>query len=431
MSAPRTIQVDYLARVEGEGALTLVMRGEEVEEVRLSIFEPPRFFEGFLRGRSFREAPDITARICGICPVAYQMSSCAAMEDALGWIVPEELQVLRRLLYCGEWIESHALHMFMLHAPDFVGAQDVVALAQRFPEQVKAGLHIKKTGNTLMQVLGGREIHPINVRVGGFYRAPRREELTALLPDLEAARAEAQAALPWLAGFSFPELERSWELVTLLDPREYPFCRGRLTSSAGIDAPVGAFPELFEERHEARSNALHAVVRARGHYHTGPMARFNLCYAQLSDVAKAAAAQVGLTVPCFNPFRSLLVRGVELIQALDEAVRIVEAYRRPPESFVEGPIHGGTGHGASEAPRGLLYHRYTLDEAGLITDATIVPPTAQNQGTIEDDLVALAPQLAALPLPEATWRAEQAVRNYDPCISCATHFLTLKVEAAP
>ncbi|MCA9551459.1 MAG: nickel-dependent hydrogenase large subunit [Myxococcales bacterium] len=406
------------------------MKDGVAQDVRLSIFEPPRFYEGFLRGRGFREVPDITARICGICPVAYQMSSCQAMEDALGWVVPEPLQRLRRLLYCGEWIESHALHMFMLHAPDFLGVQDVVALAELHPEWVKAALHIKKTGNELMRIVGGREIHPINVRVGGFYRAPRKAELAALLPDLESSLQEAQAALPWLATFDYPELERDWELVTLKHPEEYPFCRGNIVSSHGIDVPFSGFPDHFEERHMAHSNALHAVVKARGHYHTGPMARFNLCFDTLGEAAKASAAQVGLTVPCMNPFKSLLVRGVELIQALDEAVRIVADYRPPSEPFVEGPVHAGTGHGASEAPRGMLYHRYTIDDAGLITDAVIVPPTAQNQGTIEDDLRALAPQLATLPLEDATWRAEQAVRNYDPCISCATHFLKLRFEEA-
>ena len=424
----RTIKVDYLARVEGEGALTIRFKGKRVSEVQLRIFEPPRFFEAFLRGRSQLETPDITARICGICPVAYQMSACHAIEDVLGLRVDGALRTLRRLLYCGEWIESHALHMFLLHAPDFLGYPDALAMARDHSEVVRRGLRIKKVGNAIMARLGGREIHPVNVRIGGFYRAPTRAELRALLPEIEWGREAIREALAWMAGFSFPEFEREYEFVALRHPDEYPLCEGRLVSTRGLDIAIRDYEQHFLEAQVPYSNALHSVLRGRGEYVCGPLARFNLNFDRLSDAAREAARAVGLAVPCRNPFKGILVRAIETLHAFDEARRIIEAYVPPDRAFVEAPARAGTGYGCTEAPRGILYHRYTVDDQGTILDAKIVPPTAQNQKSIEGDLFEMGPMLAALPLKEATWKAEQAIRNYDPCISCATHFLTLRIE---
>jgi sulfhydrogenase subunit alpha len=197
----RTIRVDYLARVEGEGALQVKIRGDTVTDVQLKIFEPPRFFEALLRGRAFTEAPDITARICGICPIAYQMSAVHAMEDALGVSVGGQLRALRRLLYCGEWIESHALHVYLLHAPDFLGYPDAIRMAKDHGDAVQRGLQLKKAGNEIVTLLGGREIHPISVRVGGFYRVPSKSELRPLAERLKGARDAAWDTVSWVAGF--------------------------------------------------------------------------------------------------------------------------------------------------------------------------------------------------------------------------------------
>jgi coenzyme F420-reducing hydrogenase alpha subunit len=424
----RTIEVAVLARVEGEGALTLVLDGATVVDAKLKLFEPPRLFEALMRGRACTEAPDITARICGICPVAYEMSSCHAVEDALGVSVGGALRELRRLLYCGEWIESHVLHMVMLHAPDFLGFPDAMTLAKHHPERVRGSLRIKKAGNAIVATLGGREIHPVNVKVGGFYRAPRRAELAALLPDLRAARAEAEETLAWLATFEFPTFERDYELVSLRHPTEYPMNEGRLVSTKGLDIDVHDFGAHIHEHQVAHSTALQAQIVGRGSYQSGPLARFVQNADRLSPGAAAAAARVGLDPSCRNPFRMLLVRGVETIYALDEAIRIIEAYAPPAESCVPLVMRAGTGHAVTEAPRGILYHRYVLDEAGIVQDAQIAPPTSQNQRGIEEDLLAMGPMLASLSLEAATRRAEHAIRNYDPCISCSTHFLTLRFE---
>jgi sulfhydrogenase subunit alpha len=432
MSAPtstesRKIRVAALARVEGEGAMHVEIRDGKVGAVRLEIYEPPRFFEAFLRGRDCRETPDITARICGICPVAYQMSAVHAVEDALGITVDGPLRALRRLLYCGEWIESHTLHVYMLHAPDFLGYPDAIALAKDDRATVERGLALKKTGNAIVTLLGGREIHPINVRVGGFYRVPTRAELLTLREPLLRARDAALDTVRWVAGFDFPDFEPDYELVSLVHPSEYPFTEGRIRSSRGLDIDVHEYPEHFAEEHVAHSNALHSVIRGRGAYLVGPLARYGLNFDRLPPIAREAARDAGLGPVCKNPFKSIIVRAVEVLFACDEALRIVESYEPPGMPAIDLPIRAGEGSAATEAPRGLLYHRYRIDAGGTIENAVIVPPTSQNQKSVEADLRELVQSSLALDDAALTLRCEQAIRNYDPCISCATHFLKLTV----
>jgi sulfhydrogenase subunit alpha len=426
----RRIETGYLSRVEGEGAMHVRLRGDEVLGVELRIYEPPRFFEALLRGRALGEAPDITARICGICPVAYQTSACQAMEDALGIEVGGQLRDLRRLIYCGEWIQSHSLHLYLLHAPDFLGYESGFAMARDHREVVERGLRAKKAGNRLIAAVGGREVHPVNVRVGGFYRAPERRELEGLVAELERCRSEALETVRWTAGLDFPELERDYELVSLRSPLEgeYPIDRGRIVSSKGIDVAAAEFDDTFEEEQVAHSTALHARVRARGSYLTGPMARFNLNRGRLSPLAAEAAREAGIGDGSLNPFRSIVVRAVEILYAFDEALRLIDAYERPDTPAVEFEPRAAVGHGVSEAPRGLLYHRYEITEAGEIASAWIVPPTSQNQRSIEEDLREFVAANTHLPDEELRHRCEQTIRNYDPCISCSTHFLTLEVE---
>ncbi len=426
----RVLRTDYLARVEGEGAMYVRLDGREVKDIKLRIYEPPRFFEALLRGRDFTEAPDITARICGICPVAYQMSSVRAMEDACGVRIDEgPLRDLRRLIYCGEWIESHSLHVYMLHAPDFLGYTGAVEMARDHREIVEQGLQMKKAGNALMALVGGREVHPINVRVGGFYRAPSRRELSALAEPLKEALETALATVGWAAALPFPDVRLAPERVALRDPGgDYPIDRGTIRSDRGLDIAAQDFGEHIVEEHVEHSNALHARIRERGTYLTGPMARYALASTCLSERAARAAREAGLGEACENPFQSIVVRAVELVDACEEALSIIERYEEPDAPAVAVVPRAGVGHGATEAPRGLLYHRYELDEQGTIVDATIVPPTSQNQLAIEEDLRAVVEDGVDLPDEQLSLRCEQAIRNHDPCISCATHFLKLTVD---
>ena len=427
--ARKTIKVDNLARVEGEGGLTVVIRDNRVQSAELRIFEPPRFFEAFLRGRAYSEAPDITARICGICPVAYQMSSVHAMEDAFGITVGGQLRALRRLLYCGEWIESHGLHVYMLHAPDFLGYDGALEMAKDHGDVVKRGLALKKAGNGLMTVIGGREVHPINVRVGGFYKAPLKRDLVEPAEALKRARDIAVDTVRWVAGFDFPDCTRDYELVSLQHPDEYPFNEGHVVSNRGLDITAHEYDQHFEEQHVPHSNALQSRKRDDGGaYLVGPLARYGLNFERLSPLAKEAARSAGLRPVCMNPYQSIVVRAVELVYACDEAIRIIEAYERPEQPLVPVVPRAATGYGATEAPRGMIYHRYHLDHDGTILNAKIIPPTSQNQATIEEDLTAFINAWLDLPDTALRHRCEQTVRNYDPCISCATHFLDLRLD---
>jgi len=422
------VRVPGLARVEGEGGLEIVTDDGRVTEARLDIYEPPRFFEGLLRGRAHTEPPDITARICGICPVAYQMSACAAVEDACGVTVPDTIRALRRLLYCGEWIESHALHVYLLHAPDFLGYESGIHMARDHPELVSRGLRLKRAGNRLIEVIGGRSVHPVNVRVGGFYRAPNPRDLRRLADELEWARQAALDTATWVAGFSFPDYEHDYEFVSLRDPAGYPVMGDRIFSSLGLDIGAGEYDEHFTEYQVPHSTALHSVLDGNRTYLVGPMARYSLNSSRLPEVPASAARAAGLGPTCSNPFRSIVVRAVELVYACDEALRLIEHYTPPDPPWTSVPPAGATGYGCTEAPRGLLYHRYGITADGTISDAKIVPPTSQNQRAIEADLREFAQPRLDLPLDRLTWECEQAVRSYDPCISCAAHFLDLTVR---
>ncbi len=424
----RTLKVDALARVEGEGGLTIKVVGGKVQDVLVRIYEPPRFFEAFLRGRMYSEVPDITARICGICPVAYQMSSVNAMEDAFGTRVFGSLRALRRLLYCGEWIESHALHVFFLHAPDFLGYEDAIRMAKDHGPTVQLALRLKKLGNEIVRVVGGREIHPINVRVGGFYKVPTKAELQSLVEELKWAIDASMQSVKFTAKLPFPDFERDYEFVSLRHEQEYPMADGRIVSNKGLNISVQEYEQFFIEDHVEHSNALHSVIKERGPFHVGPLARFNLNFDRLSPMCQDAAKIAGIAKGTRNPFKSIIVRAIETLYACEEALRIVKEYEPPSQPAVDVQPRPSIGYGATEAPRGMLYHRYRLDERGLVVDARIVPPTAQNLRTMEQDLREFVPPRLKMSTQRLTWQCEQAVRNYDPCISCATHFVQLDIQ---
>ena len=431
MTAPDLIQVPILTRVEGEGGVTIRMRGDAIETVELNIYEPPRLFEALLRGRPLEETPDITARICGICPVAYQMSSVHALEAALGIQITPQIRRLRRLLYCGEWIESHALHVHLLHAPDFFGAASGIALAQRFPDEIKRGLQLKKYGNRLLEVVGGRAIHPINVQVGGFHRFPNADEMKSLIPHFEWGVQAAMEATRWVAGFPFPDYEQPYDVVSLSHPDEYPMNEGEIVSSSGLRVPVVQYNQNFVEEHVRHSTALHAVRRPqRTSYFLGPLARISLNRDRLSPSARRLADDVQLPDQLRNPFKSIIARGLELVHAFEEALEILRDYDSKGNPHVAYSARQGSGCAATEAPRGLLFHEYAVDAEGKIASGRIIPPTSQNQRQIEADLMDyLSKRLrCGATRPELAHDCERLVRTYDPCISCSTHFLKVRWE---
>jgi sulfhydrogenase subunit alpha len=428
-----TINVPILTRVEGEGALTIRLRDGQLADVQLRVYEPPRLFEALLRGRPLEDAPDITARICGICPVAYQMSAVHALEHALGVTVTPQIRRLRRLLYCGEWIESHCLHIHLLHAPDFFNAASGIELARRFPDELKRGLRLKKYGNELLAAIGGRAIHPVNVTVGGFHRWPPRDELNRLIPDFEWGLDAAADAARWAASFSFPDLDQDYEFVALSHPDEYPLNEGVIASNLLPAVPVSDYLTSFAEVQVPHSTALHSVrLPQQSTYLLGPLARVNLNADRLLPHARRVADEIGFFVPCRNPYRGLLARCIEVVQVYEEALEILRELDFRGPCRIDYAPRNATGCAATEAPRGLLFHEYEIDTQGRIVRARIIPPTSQNQGQIEADLrQMLQDQLAkGRSRDELAVHAERLVRSYDPCISCATHFLRVHWEDA-
>ena len=432
MSKTRNIRIEALTRVEGEGALNVRLRDGKIEQLELNIFEPPRFFEALLRGRALEEVPDITARICGICPVAYQMSAVHALETALGVCISPGIRRLRRLLYCGEWIESHSLHIHLLNAPDFLGHESGLSLAKDFPDEVNRGLRLKKHGNQLIEALGGRAIHPVNVAVGGFFRAPRREQLAALIPDFEWGLEAAIEAARWVAGFAFPNFEQAYDFVALVHPDEYAINEGQIASSATGVIAVDDYETTYSEHHLPHSTALHSRRNANGAaYLVGPLARISFSHDRLAPRARRLADELGFGCPVKNVFRSIVARALEVVHAYEEALEILRDYRPPQPPRASYEYRAASGCAATEAPRGLIYHRYGIGADGLVTGAKIVPPTSQNQGQIEEDLRIYLPSVLADDDRQIARNCEDLIRSYDPCISCSTHFLKIKIDREP
>jgi coenzyme F420-reducing hydrogenase alpha subunit len=424
------IHVPVLARVEGEGALDLRIENGDIAELRLRIFEPPRFFEKFLEGRSYTEVPDMVARICGICPVAYQVTAAHALEDLFQVELSPWAKAMRRVFYCGEWIQSHSLHIHLLAAPDFFGCNNAIELAGIAPDEVRRGLRIQALGNELMDLFGARSVHPVGVRIGGFHGAPPKARIVALCEKMRAALPEAEALIRWTAGIEVPDDDQDFVSVAVKHPSRYAIERGDIAASDGLLIPPSAYDTHFSERHEPHSTALFSSYRDNP-YLVGPLARLNLNHNQLPPGIHALLDETGLALPCRNVFRSMVARAVEILYALHEALRLLEGYEVPDAPWVPVMPRAGVATGCTEAPRGLLWHRYEVDGDGRILRARIVPPTSQNQARIEEDLRLSLLNFGVDHEDDALrLHCEKIIRNYDPCISCATHFLRMNVDRA-
>ena len=425
----RTFAVDSMSRVEGEGRLKVIVRGSEVVKTELSIFEAPRFFERLVVGREPDQVIDMVARICGICPVAYQMTAVEGFERLFGVELDPSVRQLRRLLYWGEWLQSHALHIYLLNAPDFLGYDSALDMARDHRTIVERGLALKQAGVDLMALLGGRAVHPVSMRVGGFYKVPTRAQLRALLPTLEQALEDSKETVRWTSAFNLPDFERDPLMLSLYDAQLYALDTGRLLTTEGLDIDPGDWDSAFSEQHVEHSTALQATSLDGNHHLLGPASRVVLSGQGLHPLAKEALeSSGGVEILRRNMFAAITARGIEMIHAAAEAMAIIEAYEPPADPFVAWEPRAGKASWSTEAPRGVLFHRYDVDERGRVVSARIVPPTAQNQAFMEDDMRDYVGAVLDLPEPEAAARLEALIRCYDPCISCATHFLRLEVE---
>jgi sulfhydrogenase subunit alpha len=430
------INVPVLARVEGEGALDLHIKEGSIAELKLRIFEPPRFFEKFLEGRSYSDIVDTVARICGICPVAYQMSAVQALEGLFRTQVSPWVSSMRRAMYCGEWLQSHSLHIHMLAAPDFLGVNSIFEMARNNDGAVRRGLRLQTLGNDLIALFGARSVHPVGVCVGGFTQSPDAAAVNAMVQRLADAREDAEELVQWVASLNLPKDEQDFCSVSLRHSQLYPIEGGRIISDQGLDIGIDEFEHHFAEHQVPHSTALHALLQGQP-YLVGPLARLNLNLDRLPPDTRKLLDDTGIEFPSRNMFHSIVARAIEIHYVVGEAHRLLQDYlqndlqndKHPGQTVSDVKQIAGTGFGCTEAPRGMLWHRYDLDDDGIIKAARIVPPTSQNQARIEQDLMQSLLNIG-LNNEEENLRlhAEKVIRNYDPCISCATHFLKLSIN---
>lgn len=414
------LSVKHLARIEGHGNFRLELE-KGMPRAIFEVTESPRFFEAILVGRKKEEAPLITSRICGICSVSHAIASLKAVEAALGVEPGRETLLLRRLLHLGEMIQSHSLHIYFLGLPDFLNADSSVSLIEDYPLEIKRALKLKKLGNLISEVVGGRSTHPISAIIGGFSHRPEGHELQWLREELLGARLGVEATVELFKELQTTPFTRDTEFVALKNEDEYPFYQGKLASSRGWEINPSRYKEKLSERVVETSTAKHSSTLA-GPYTVGPLARFNLNYALLCKRAKAAAEVLQMPHPSANPFHQHFARVVELVHMVEEGIRTIDLLLiRADSSAQRRQASNSRGVGVVEAPRGLLFHEYGLDKDGVIESVNIVTPTAQNIASIEADLNAFLPHLDSLPESELISRAEALIRSYDPCLSCSTH----------
>ena len=421
------IKVQHLARVEGEGGVWVKIKDGKIEYVEVNIFEPPRFFEAFLRGRSYLEAPDLTARICGICPLAYVMAASRAMEKILGIQLSEETDKLRKIAFYGEWIESHVLHFMFLHAPDFLGQHSIFDIAKENPQAVKDAVGLRKWGNRAIEIVGGRPVHPVGFRVGGLHRIIKKEELLPLLKNFNEVEKMARNLLEFVVNLPIPEIEYDLVLMSLKGDREYPILKGVVANNLGGEFPEDDLEKNITVEQKIYSNALHYRLKNGRPYITGPIARFNLNYDLLAPEVKDILEKAGYKAPLKNTYQSIVARAAETYHAVLEIKKLIESYSEPPQPYIEAEVRAGKGAAISEAPRGMLYHYYEIDENGKIVYANIIPPTTQNYAAMEEDIIKVQDLIVNAPREKAQRVVEMTIRNYDPCISCSVHAIKLKI----
>lgn len=420
------VKVDYVSRVEGHGNIVVVAKGDEVKEVRFEVTEPPRFFESMLRGRPYDQAPLITSRICGICSNGHVLASITAMENALGVTPSDQTMLLRRLLLHGETIQSHVLHAYFLVAPDFLGVGSVIPLVQTHPDVVKRALRMKKLGNDICDVVGGRAVHQIAAVVGGFTHLPDPTQLRELRQRLDDVGPDLEATVALFAGLSMPAFDHPTEYLSLKSAATYAYFGDLILSSKGDITPVRHYREKVKERVVPHSSAKHCRSD-KDTFMVGAMARVNNGFQYLSDGAKVAAGNLGLSPQATNPYLNTVAQLIETVHCIDDARTIIDTLLAtglaPEPPVVE--VREGHGVGAVEVPRGTLYHEYGVDRHGLITDANLIIPTGQNLANLESDMWALAPSVIPQGADAAQMAMEMLVRAYDPCISCSTHVIVL------
>ncbi len=430
MSKNISINVHHITRVEGHGDIVVDVKNGEIVKCEWHVVEAPRFFEAMLRGRPYYEASHITSRICGICATGHATASLRATERALGVEVSEQTELLRKLVFHGEIIDSHVLHVYMLVAPDFFGVGSVLPLAASHPEVVKRALRIKKLAGDLCAMVSGRHTHPIAMTVGGFTHLPTEGELKAMRERLVDARADMDETIALLSTLPWPDFERETEYVSLQKDDEYAFIDGRIVTSDGFTYDLDDYRRVTNEYCVPQSTAKW-TKHNRESYMVGALARFNNNYDWLHPRAQDAAEKLGMKPLVTNPFLNTAAQAVEMVHCVEDSIRIIDellARGIKEEPLYEFQGKGGEGVGSCDVPRGILFHNYIIDDDGLIQGANCIIPTNQNHANLQHDMEALLPQILDKPQEEIRLTLEMLVRAYDPCISCSTHLLNVRFK---
>lgn len=430
MAENLNIEVSPLSRVEGHGDLVIDVKNKKVEKLMLRIPESPRFFEAMLVGRNWTESSHITSRICGICSVAHTCASIKATEAALGIKVNEQILKLRKLIFHHECVQSNTLHVYFLAAPDFFGAGSVVSLVETHPEVVNIALRLKKMANDIVRIIGGRAIHPISTVVGGFTKLPAEEEMYQMKDMLKAAYADLETSLKVLKTLKLPQFERETEYLSITDKKDYALYDGDIKSSDGWIIDGKDYLSKIKEKVVEHSTGKHCWA-SRDAFMVGALSRFNNNFDKLSDNAKTYAEELGLKAPCYNTFMINIAQFVEIIHCIDDSIKLIDELMvsglDENKAIVSVKPKAGRGVGVVEAPRGLLIHDYTYDADGKIEKANLIIPTNMNYINVEKDMAAYLPLIIDKSEDEIRLAMEMLIRAYDPCISCSTHFLNVKL----
>ena len=427
-----SIVIDHICRVEGHGGITVKIKDGKAVDVNMDIFEGPRFFEPLVIGRTYDEVAPILMRICAICSASHTVASLMAVENAFGIEVTPQTNLLRELLVHGGNIESHALHVFCLAVPDFLDYPSVIALASDYPGEVKTGLELKKLGNTIQETIGGRAIHPVNAVLGGFGRLSTRDELRNLKEKLKRELEQSLAAIELLSSFQVPDFCVSPNIYAALSSNghRYSLFGDKITLSTGDTKDIKSYREICNEKVVAHSHAKQSWFDGKP-FGVGALARIVLNGEKLSGEAKKSAVQLGLDTASDNMLYNNAAQAVEIIYSIERSIEIVDELLGigiRQEKPLEVSARAGKGIGAVEAPRGTLYHSYSFDEAGRLTEADVITPTAQNLANIEKDLRVTVENLMDEPKELLSSKLEMVVRAYDPCISCAVHLVEVNFD---
>lgn len=425
----RVIDIEDLTRIEGHGGIEVAIEGKVVKDVKMNIFEGPRFFEAFIETVKYDKVPDIMRRICAICTASHSLASIRAIETAFKVKISKQTEILRDILIHGETIESHALHVFMLALPDYLGFPDAIRMASKYPKEVKAALQLKKTGNMIHNVLSGREVHGMNERVGGFSKMPTEKALLEIKKTMESAKATAKLAVDLFAKIDTPKFAESDNILMALDPEEkYGFLGNYVLISDGSRHSVEDYLKITNERTIKYSHSKFSYYNGSP-FMVGALPRILLNNKKLRGTAKTLYDDNQDALTQRNTLMNNLAQSIELVHSVDRSIEDIETLLSlglRDEGIAEFKVKSGRGVGAVEAPRGILYHDYTFNDEGCIIKANVITPTAQNAANMEKDYRVAAEKLINEPDEKILHAFEIIARAYDPCISCSVHLARTK-----